>query len=247
MILTIIETGLPPEAIRNDWPDYPAMFESLLAPTGRFSSFQTVSVIKGNQLPDPATLDAILITGSKAGVYEDEPWIPPLLDFIRWAAAEETPQVGVCFGHQAMAQALGGRVIKSPKGWGIGLHEYRITASPDWLHPRAKTATIAVSHQDQVVTPPPGAKTLFRTDFTPFAGLIYAQGPAISLQGHPEFDPEFSNALFGARLGNPLTEAEVTAAARSFDAPLDQGLYAQWIANFYRHYAKSAPEDPDRP
>lgn len=238
MKIAIVETGLVPEAIREAWPDYPAMFEALLTPVDPGLTFSTVSVIKGERLPDPAGLDGLLITGSKAGVYEDAPWIPPLLDFIRWAAAEGTPQVGVCFGHQAIAQALGGQVIKSPKGWGIGRHVYTVEHRPKWLEPVAETVAVSVSHQDQVVAPPPGATPLFRSDFTPYAGLVYAQGPAMSIQGHPEYDPAFSNALYGSRLGNPLTEDEVETAAASFAQPLDQALLARWIAGFFRAHAK---------
>ncbi|MEL6208758.1 MAG: type 1 glutamine amidotransferase [Pseudomonadota bacterium] len=242
MKLTIVETGLVPEPIRADWPDYPDMFEALIAPAAPDFTFETVSPIKGERLPDPASLDAVLVTGSKAGIYDDEPWIPPLLDFIRWAAAEKTPQVGICFGHQAIAQALGGQVIKSPKGWGIGRHSYAVThtgpVTMEWLTPAPDTLALAVSHQDQVVVPPPGAIPLVSSDFAPHAGLVYAQGSAMSLQGHPEFSPGFSNALYRARLGSPLTAAQVETATESFADPLDAPIAAQWIANFLHAHAK---------
>jgi len=239
MKLTIIETGLVPEPIRADWPDYPAMFEAFLRPAAPEFGFETVSLIRGDRLPDPAGLDAILITGSRAGVYEDHDWIPPLLDFIRWAAHEATPQVGICFGHQAMAAALGGQVVKSEKGWGIGRHSYEVCHAADWLDPAPGMLSLAVSHQDQVVAPPPGAQPLVTSDFAPHAGLVYAQGPAISLQGHPEFSAAFSIALYRARQGNPLSAEAVEAAAASLEAPLDAPVAARWIANFVRQHARS--------
>ncbi len=239
MKVTVIETGLVPEPIRGDWPDYPAMFEAFLEPAAPDFTFETVSVIRGEALPDPASLDAILITGSKAGVYEDHDWIPPLLDFIRWAAHERTPQVGICFGHQAMAQALGGLVVKSEKGWGIGRHSYQVCHRADWLEPAPDTLSLAVSHQDQVVVPPPGAAAFLVSDFTPHAGLVYAQGPAISLQGHPEFNAAFARALYRSRLGDPLGAAAVGDAEASLEAPLDVDIAARWIAGFFRQSGRS--------
>lgn len=232
MKLTIIETGRVPDAIRNDFPNYPQMFEALISPHASHVSFDTIAVEQGEALPDIGTLDAILITGSAAGVYEDHPWIDPLFEFIRNAAEAHVPQVGICFGHQAMAQALGGEVVKSDKGWGLGRHTYNITAA-DWMSgSEQKELTIPVSHQDQVVTPPPDAQTIAQSKFTPFAGLSYAQGPAISFQCHPEFSNDFSTALYRSRLGRPLTDAQVSEAIDSLARPDDNAVLGQWIAKF---------------
>ncbi len=237
MILTVIETGRPPAAIQSAWPGYPAMFRTLLRPQLPELEVEIVALARGQSLPDPAGLEAVLITGSAAGVYDDEPWIPPLLDFIRWAAAEATPQVGICFGHQALGQALGGQVIASPKGWGLGRHVYDILAPQPWMGkmPPARFS-LNVSHQDQVVVPPPGAVTFAASSFTPHAALAYAQGPAISFQGHPEFSDAFSGALYRARQGRPLTERQVAEAERSLSGgPADADLVAGWIAGFLKH------------
>ena len=156
--LTIIETGQAPEGIRADWPSYPAMFETLLAPHLPGWTYQSVALSRGQTLPDPAGLDAILITGSPAGVYDDVPWMTSLMDFIRWAANAQVPQIGICFGHQAIAHALGAKVAKSDKGWGIGRHVYDVIAAPSWMRaPPPDTFSLGVSHQDQVLPLPPGA------------------------------------------------------------------------------------------
>lgn len=238
MKITIIETGRPPAAIAANFPHYPKMFADLIGPHGDFT-FETVALLDGDAFPDPGSLEATLITGSPLGVYDDAPWMGALMDFIRWSAASDVPQVGICFGHQAMAQALGGQVVKSPKGWGIGRHTYEIERAEPWMGDApASLMRCAVSHQDQVVAPPPGARVITASDFTVFAGLSYAQGPAISFQCHPEFSDAFSAALYRARLGRPLGEGDVAAAIASLDTPSDNALVGRWIAEFYRRNTK---------
>ncbi|MCI4644964.1 MAG: glutamine amidotransferase [Hyphomonadaceae bacterium] len=240
MKITIIETGRPMAPLRDRFPNYPAMFEALISCADDGFSYETVALLDGAPLPDPETLDAVLITGSPAGVYDPEPWMPMLMDFIRWCAAKSVPQVGICFGHQAMAQALGGQVVKSPKGWGLGRHTYDVAARQSWMGEEApETFALAVSHQDQVIAPPPGAIVTAASDFCVFAGLAYAQGPAISFQGHPEFSDAFSAALYENRRHDPLTDDQVDTAVASLEQPEDNDLLAQWIAAFYRGVAET--------
>lgn len=238
MKITIIETGRPPASIAAGFPRYPKMFADLIGPNGDFS-FETVALPDGEAFPDPSGLEAVLVTGSPYGVYDDAPWMASLMDFIRWSAAEAVPQVGICFGHQAMAQALGGQVTKSPKGWGIGRHTYEIERAEPWMGEAAPARiSCAVSHQDQVIAPPPGARVIAASDFTVFAGLTYAQGPAISLQCHPEFSDAFSSALYRARLGKGLEAEAVARAIASLETPGDGARIGSWIADFYRQNAK---------
>lgn len=234
MKLTIIETGLVPEPIRASFVDYPCMVRALVRTSDPDMEFETVSVIKADVLPDPYQLDAILITGSPAGVYDDDPWIAPLMDFIRSAADAGVPQVGICFGHQIMAEALGGKVIKSPKGWGIGRHTYEIRACPDWLADCPATVSVGVSHQDQVVVLPPGATLLATSQFTPIAAIDYAHTPAISFQCHPEFSAAYCAALYTIRKGGALSEEAVDAAIQSLCLPLDTQRLGKWITAFFR-------------
>ena len=225
MKLTIIETGQAPEAIRADWPDYPAMFEALLAPYLPGWSYEAIALSQGEPLPDPSVLNAILITGSPAGVYDDVPWMAPLMDFIRGAGAERIPQIGICFGHQAIAKAFGAQVSKSDKGWGIGRHVYDIHTRPNWLDSYSgDTFSLGVSHQDQVHTLPPGAELVAASAFTPYAAVNYPKQNAMSFQGHPEFSPEFSCALYHIRRGGALSEELVNGAEKSFAQPIDLSL-----------------------
>ena len=235
MKLTIIETGLPPEPLRGDWPRYPDMFQTLLEGADPDFVYDTVEIATGAPFPDPTALDGILITGSAAGVYDDLPWINPLLSFIQAAAEARVPQFGICFGHQALAEALGGRVMKSDKGWGVGRHEYEVPVKPVWMADAPDRFSVAVSHQDQVIDAPPNATVIAASAFCPHAGLAYQKVPAASFQGHPEFDAGFASALHDLRRDR-IGHAAVDAAIASFADPLDSRQIGSWMARFFRHH-----------
>jgi GMP synthase-like glutamine amidotransferase len=222
MKLAILETGHPPADLAEVFGSYPAMFERLLGPEFEVHTFD----IQAGQLPDPRSHEACLITGSPAGVYDPLPWIAQLMDFIR--TAKGVKMVGICFGHQAMAQALGGEVIKSPKGWGAGLQSYDVISPLPWMYGGPKIR-IPASHQDQVVVQPPNTEVVAQSAFTPYAALAWTDRPAISFQFHPEFSPAFAKALIEQRYDRV---ANPDAAIASLDAPNDNELVGSWIRNF---------------
>ena len=222
MKLAILETGRPPGDLAERFGDYPAMLAALLGEGFEIETFD----VQAGELPDPNDHDAVLITGSPAGVYDDYPWIAPLMEFIR--AANISRMVGVCFGHQVMAEALGGHVEKSNKGWGAGLHRYSIEHAESWLDGVGEIA-IPASHQDQVVVQPPHSEIVAASDFTPYAALAWTDRPAISFQFHPEFSPEFAKALIKERYDRVLNP---DAAIASLDAPNDNARVGGWIRRF---------------
>jgi len=224
MKLAILETGRPPGDLAQRFGDYPTMFEEMLGSGFEVQRFD----VAADELPDPTAHDAVLITGSPAGVYEEHDWLPGLFDFIR--AAKDSKMVGVCFGHQAMAEALGGHVEKSDKGWGAGLHRYTITRPEPWLDGAREIAAPA-SHQDQVVVQPPNTEITVSSDFTPYAGLAWTDRPAISFQFHPEFSPAFAKGLIAERY-NRVPNPD--AAIASLDAPNDNQRVAGWIRRFLK-------------
>ncbi len=228
MEIGILCTGGPPPELAPRFGDYGAMFARLLGP----GFVPRVYAVAAGELPSgPDAHPAFLITGSAAGVYEPLPWIAPLLGFLRKAKGR-TKLVGICFGHQAMAEAFGGRVEKSARGWGIGLQDYDLWGRAAWMGgtPPGWIA-VPVSHQDQVVVPPPGARVLAGNAFTPFGLLEYEEGDAISMQFHPEFEPAYLQALIGHRRGR-VPNPDVAIA--SLDRPNDQALVAEWIGAFLR-------------
>lgn len=232
MRIAIIETGAPPEQLTNRHPTYPKMMERMLAPLAPNLSFTTWTTFRDGALPKAADFDGMLITGSPAGVYEDHDWIAPLEDLIRDAAKAGKPQVGICFGHQLMAQAFGGDVRKSDKGWGVGVHHYDVRGDAPWMTPQQGKIGCAVSHQDQVIAPPPGATTIAGSGFCEFGALSYAQGPAISFQMHPEFDHDYAADLIGIRR-NRFGEALSDEGLSTLKKRSDRAVIAQWIVNFF--------------
>jgi GMP synthase-like glutamine amidotransferase len=222
--LAILETGTPPEALITRFGRYPAMFERLL---GSGFDYDSYDVAAGALPADPADHDAYLITGSPAGVYETQPWIGELIAFLR-GVGTRARLVGICFGHQAMAQAFGGHVEKVAKGWGVGLHTYPIVRREPWMDEAAAIA-VPASHQDQVVLQPPRTDVIASSIFTPYAALAWRDRPAISFQFHPEFEPDYAKALIESRRDR-LPDAD--SAIASLDRPNDNARVGGWIRTF---------------
>ena len=221
MKLAILETGTPPEPLIRRFGRYPTMFEDLLGSNFDHATFDVTS----GETPDEA--DAYLVTGSPTGVYEKLPWIAELIDFLRKRKGR-AKLVGICFGHQIMAEAFGGHVEKSSKGWGVGLHTCPIVAREPWMD-EAHAVAIPASHQDQVVQQPPNTEVIASSLFTPYAALAWRDQPAISFQFHPEFAPDYAKALIEARRDRL---ADPDAAIASLDAPNDNARVGAWIRDF---------------
>jgi GMP synthase-like glutamine amidotransferase len=229
--ITIIETGIVSSKNRERHGSYPQMFERMIGNADAAVTFDTVSIPAGAPLPDIKGLEAILITGSSAGVYDDFDWIAPLEDFVRTAHENKVPMVGVCFGHQLIAQALGGSARKSEKGFGLGRHVYDI--APDNGVIDGSRIALACSHQDQVITPPAGASTILSSAFTPHAGLLYAGGTTFSVQAHPEFTVGFALACCEmVRSKGDAPESIVGSAEASLAEPLESARLGSAITRF---------------
>lgn len=221
MLIGILECGPVPESLKQRFGAYPAMFRRLLAPHG--FDFRDWPVMDGRLPSSVHDADGWLITGSRYGAYDDLPFIAPLERFIREARDARVPMVGICFGHQIMAQALGGRVEKYRGGWAIGPTTYTLDGAP---------VTLNAWHQDQVIEPPEGARTIASHPFCRHAGFAYGDW-AFSLQPHPEFDAPFLGALIETRGRGLVPDALLDRAVARLDQPLDADGIAARIAAFF--------------
>ena len=234
MKIGILEAGLLREEMATRFDPYPVMFEHFIGLAGHDFEYQSFCVIGGEMPASIDVCDGWLITGSRHGVYDNLDWMFPLQDFIRELASTEISLIGVCFGHQIIAQALGGEVVKSDKGWGVGLHKYRIDQVHSWMVDESQQVGIYAFHQDQVVKLPDSALVFSSSDFCPYAGLSYGSS-IISLQAHPEFEADYETALLEAYGGTvvPAEVAQLALDSMSGGNKEDRQVLASWFAEFF--------------
>jgi GMP synthase-like glutamine amidotransferase len=223
----ILETGSPPPPLQERFGSYSAMVRELLGPKHEFATFE----VRNGELPaDAKSCGAYVITGSASGVYDGDGWIHRLKDFVRGASGQSA-MVGICFGHQLLAEAFGGQVIKSPRGWGIGLQRYDVHERAAWMDD-ARSIAVPASHQDQVVKLPADARVLGGNEFTPYGIIEYPQRRAMSLQSHPEFSPEYAAALIELRRSSRYTAEQADRAVATLREPNDRVRVGCWISQF---------------
>ena len=226
MKIGILTTGHTPEQLA-DLGNYEALFRKLL--DGQGFEFKNYNVVDGVFPGGVDAADGWLITGSKHGAYEPHDWIPPLEQFIRDAYVARVPVVGICFGHQIIAQALGGKVEKFAGGWAVGRKTYDFAGKPVALN---------AWHQDQVTVRPVDAQVVASNDFCENAALVYCDR-MFTVQAHPEFEASFIDGLIRTRGRGVVPDDRLEAATATLDQPTDNARLADQIARFFRERSLS--------
>ena len=232
MKIGILQCDHVREELQPTFGDYPQMIASLfakVAPACRFKTFQVQSFEYPQNLDE---CDAYITTGSRHGVNDDFDWIKRLEEYICELDQAKKPFVGICFGHQLMAKALGGAVDRSDKGWGIGVTFNQVVCSKPWMEPHQHALNLIASHQDQIIRLPKEVKVdvLASSSFCSYYMLAYGDH-FISIQGHPEFTKDYSLALIDIRR-DIIPFNRIQEGRTSLMANLDDQLIAQWIVNF---------------
>jgi GMP synthase (glutamine-hydrolysing) len=222
MHIGILQTGHLPDDLQAEVGDYDAVYARFLAQEGLAT---TAWPVVDGIFPDGIeAADGWIITGSRHGAYEDHPWIPPLEDFIREIYASGKPLVGICFGHQIIAQALGGKVDQFHDGWAVGPHDY------DW---NGDTVTLNAWHKDQVIEKPAEAEVVASSPFCQYAALTYGKR-AFTVQAHPEFDRTIIENLMTTRAPGVVAEDRLAQARERLGDPRDDRRLAHQIAEFFK-------------
>ena len=240
MHIAILESGRTNPQMPAEFHHYPDMFETLFAdqPNSTGFHFSIVPVIDDVFPKAVNDYDGYLVTGSAYGVYDDAPFITKLMAFIRGVFAAGKPLVGVCFGHQIVAHALGGFAKKFDDGWGIGTMSIKMVGKADWIPNDIDKLDLIHVHQDQVITLPPDAIRLAQSDFCQNAAFAIGK-QVFAIQGHPEFTPAYTNALIDIREDKIGKERAATARI-SLQKPHDGRQVGRWILDFYAAPGSSA-------
>ena len=223
MKIGILQTGKAVPEVREEMGEYADIFEALLA--GHGFEFDRYMVVDGEFPPGPDAADGWLITGSKHGAYEDLPWIGRLEEFIRQVHDAKLPMIGVCFGHQIIAQALGGTVEKFPGGWAVGPQEYTFEDGT--------TMRLNAWHQDQVTQVPEGARVVASNDFCANASLMIGDH-ILTIQPHPEFTAWLVEQLITHRGRGAVPDDLLDEALKRLPEKDDSARYAQRMAQFFK-------------
>lgn len=241
MLIGILEAGRNRDGLRERHGSYPDMFERLLSRADPSLRFRTYVVVEDEFPASVAECDAWLVTGSKHTAFDRLPWMLRLEAFLREAMEAERPIVGICFGHQIMAQAMGGTVSRAAEGWGLGVHRYDIHSAPDWMEAPPTAICLSAVHQDQVTELPEGASVIASSDFCTAAIVNYGD-KALTIQAHPEFDRSFVGDLVGEFEKDGQAPALIADARRHLsESEPNSDEVAGWIVAFLRqHQARRA-------
>ena len=213
--------------------DYEDMFSDLLHAQDQTIEVAIYDLTTDNFPVDLHACDGYIITGSQFSAYDDIPWIHKAKSLIVELYQAKIPTIGICFGHQLIAESLGGKVQKAEdKGWGVGVHQWNIKNSQEWMGEAPETFSMRVSHQDQVVEMPKDSQLIAGSEFCPIAGFQTGEH-FLTMQGHPEFSKEYSAALINKcidRIGEDVSKTGLNTLKK----PVDADDVGGWMVTFIK-------------
>jgi len=222
---------LKPEFVEN-FGDYPAMFTQRLHALDPTIETVAYNAQEGDYPTHIDAHDGYIITGSKLGVYDDLPWIEELMGFIRLLHAKKKKLMGICFGHQVIAEALGGKTGKAEGGWCAGVYSNQLSEEAKQYGINEVSVNLISSHQDQVQVPADGAIVLASNEFCPFA-MTAIDNHILTMQPHFEFTPAFVNELIEMRR-HILGEKIYNRAKDSLGLETDHHKVTRWVIDFFK-------------
>ncbi len=224
--------------LRDTYGDYDEMIANLVHTQDNSIEFSVYDLIAEQFPVDLNACDAYIITGSRFGVYEDLPWINKAKDLVKKLHKDNIPTVGICFGHQLIAESLGGKVVKAEdKGRGLGVQTWYINSQAQWMSDSSiDPLSLNACHQDQVIQLPADSELLLSSNFCPIAG--FQKDNMLGIQGHPEFDTEYTDYLFNKHKGT-LNKEAAKKSKDSFKIPADSNVVGAWMVNFIKSALKT--------
>ncbi len=230
MKIGILECDCVNENLQNDFKDYPYMFIESFNTLGAGFEYKIYNVTNNHLPVNIDECDAYIMTGSRASANDDDAWIPELEEFICSCQKQEKKLVGICFGHQLMAKALGGKVVLSDSGWGIGLIKSKVLQKKSWMEPSLSQFNMIICHKDQVIRISEDTELLVSNDHC--TNFIFQCGEnMLGIQGHPEFSKDFCRALMKVR-ADSIPDDRLEAGYNSLSDNPDNQILMQWIVNF---------------
>lgn len=209
-----------------EFGDYPDMFANL------FPEFEwTVFDVCNGHFPENLDEHEVYFaSGSMRSVYEKEDWIIRLLGVVREIYQQKKYFVGFCFGHQLIGESLGGKVMKSPNGWCVGVHEFEIQQQEKWMQPFQNSVRLLMMCQDQVVQLSENSTVLAGNEQCP-VGIFQVGETMLGIQAHPEFSKEYDQLLMENRVDR-MGESVVKNGVESLEKEIDAELMREWVKRF---------------
>jgi GMP synthase-like glutamine amidotransferase len=233
MKAAILQCDAVLDKFQPQFGNYPAMIEQMFDGLDLPLSFDTYDCRPG-EFPDNIDEYAFyLTTASRASAYEDLDWIQQLIEFVQLLYRQQKKLIGICFGHQLIALALGGKVEKSENGWGIGIAKNRLIAHPAWMGQEPVDINLLVSHQDQVTELPDNTQIIAESDFCPYF-IVQWGDHFLSTQGHPEWSSDYSRTLINDRRAI-IPADRVDSGLESLKVAPENEVFSRWIMGFVQH------------